>query len=83
MRYTALVLLALIGCATPPPAPTGVQITVSVERAESCKAAGGCGLLSMAEVASIQSSAYALGVRQGVKDIEGALDSNGCRRDKI
>jgi hypothetical protein len=81
MRYLALAVL-LAGCTTPPPAPVGVQITVTQERAESCKAAGGCGLLSAAEVAEIQNSAYQLGARTATRALESVLDSQGCRRDK-
>jgi hypothetical protein len=80
MRYLALAVL-LAGCTTPAP-PVGVQITVTVERAEQCKAAGGCGLLSAAEVADIQNSAYQLGARTATRALESVLDSNGCRRDK-
>jgi hypothetical protein len=80
MRYLALAVL-LAGCTTPTP-PVGVQITVTQERAASCKAAGGCGLLSAAEVADIQNSAYQLGARQATQAIESVLDSQGCRRDK-
>jgi hypothetical protein len=80
MRYALVLLLA--GCAAPAPKPDGVQITVTHERADACKAAGGCGLLSAAEVADIQSSAYRLGAQQATQAIENVLDSNGCRRDK-
>jgi hypothetical protein len=83
VKAAAVVVLLLAACATPPaPAPVGVQITVTQERADACKKAGGCGLLSAAEVTEIQRSAYQLGAKQAVQAIENVLDSNGCRRDK-
>jgi hypothetical protein len=83
MKAAAVVLLVLTACATPPaPSPVGVQITVTQARADACKAAGGCGLLSAAEVTELQRSAYQLGAKTATQAIENVLDSNGCRRDK-
>jgi hypothetical protein len=81
MRKLFFLIALLAGCATTPPEREGVQITVTVEEAEACKKAGGCGLLSMAQVAEIQNSAFQLGARQAVKQIEAMTDSHGCRRD--
>lgn len=82
MKAAIVALLALSACATPPPVNKGVQITVTQERADQCTKAGGCGLLSAAEVDSLQRKAYQLGVQHATQAIEGVLDSNGCRRDK-
>jgi hypothetical protein len=74
----ALVLAAcLSGCAAPK--PEGVQITITEEEAKACLAAGGCGLLSRAEVANIQFQAYVLGQKEALGS--DAFDSHGCRRD--
>lgn len=69
---------ALAGCASTK--PEGVQITVATERVEQCKAAGGCGLLSAAEVVSLQVRAYRQGLADAAQAAAELLDSHGCRR---
>jgi hypothetical protein len=82
VKAAAVVVLLLAACATPPAPTVGVQITVTNERADACKKAGGCGLLSAAEVSELQRSAYQQGAKSATQAIENVLDSNGCRRDK-
>jgi hypothetical protein len=75
----ALVLAAFLsGCATK---PDGVQITITEAEAKACLAAGGCGLLSRAEVAAIQFQAYMLGQKEALGS--DAFDSQGCKRGEI
>jgi hypothetical protein len=77
----ALVLVAFLsGCATAPK-PEGVQITITEDEAKACLAAGGCGLLSRAEVAAIQFQAYMLGQKEAFGS--DAFDSQGCKRSSI
>jgi hypothetical protein len=81
MRTLTLILLAaLAGCASPPPAEKGdVMVTVKAARVEQCNNAGGCALLSQAEVASMLAEAYGMGAAQALED----LDSHGCKRGKL
>jgi hypothetical protein len=72
-------LLTLAGCATTAP-PEGVQITVSEKRAAQCVKAGGCRLLSDAELADLQFQAYMLGRREALGP--DAFDSHGCKRNE-
>jgi hypothetical protein len=69
-----LLLLALSGCATT--APDGVQITVSNAKAAQCQAAGGCGLLTLAQVLAMKQQAH----DEGAAEAAAGLDSNGCKR---
>lgn len=74
MRHAFLLLLfALAGCAT---APEGVQITVSKAKAAQCQAAGGCGLLTLAQVRAMLQQAH----DQGMAEVVDGLDSQGCKR---
>jgi hypothetical protein len=72
-----LLVLAVAGCATPQ-APEGVQITVSEKRAAQCMKAGGCRLVSDAELADMQFQAYMLEQREALGP--DAFDSHGCKR---
>jgi hypothetical protein len=81
MRAALALALVLAGCASAPPAPEGVQITVSEKRAVACLKAGGCRLLSDAELADLQYQAYILGQREALGS--DAFDSHGCQRGKV
>jgi hypothetical protein len=78
MKYL-LLLAALSGCASTKP-PEGVQITVSEKRAAACQSAGGCRLVSDAELADLQFQAYMLGQREALGP--DAFDSHGCKRNE-
>ncbi len=82
MRYAALMLLALAGCAVTPPPPKvdGMQIQVPQSRVEECKAQGGCGLVSRSEMVELAQRAFALGAQQASQAAAEGLDSQGCRR---
>ena len=78
MRYLIALLAVLSGCATTK--PEGVQITVKTERAEQCKAAGGCRFLTDPELVTLQIRAYRQGLADAAQAAAEALDSHGCRR---
>jgi hypothetical protein len=75
-----LLLIALAGCATAPPTPTGTQITVKPERIAQCKAAGGCALVTMEELQTLARAAFDAGAEEAQRIAAQALDSHGCRR---
>lgn len=76
-RLIHLALILLAGCATSTPPPAGdVQVTIVAARVAQCKAAGGCALLSQAEVAAMLAEAYEMGAAA----VLSSLDSHGCRR---
>jgi uncharacterized lipoprotein YmbA len=79
MRYAALLMIALAGCASTP-TNGDVQLTVAAERVAQCKEAGGCALLSQAEVAALLHQAYMLGAQAAAQQAADMLDSHGCRR---
>lgn len=78
---TYLAALLLAGCVTAPPDDGSMQITVTAEEAAKCVAAGGCGLMSHAEIANIQYQAYMLGQKEAFGS--DAFDSHGCRKGDV
>ena len=70
-NYALLVMLALTGCAapsTPGSATTNsdgsITIVIAAKRVADCKAHGGCGLYSRAELMRLAESAAEAGARQ-------------------
>jgi hypothetical protein len=68
-----LLLLAVSACAT---VPEGVHIAVSDEKATQCLAAGGCGLMPLAQLREMLQKAH----DEGVAEAAEGLDTQGCRR---